>query len=297
MFDFLKKTISVYNKITTFSNRKPKNKRTMKKITWLIITLFIVCITSCSNEEEIIQPPAKNKILTVSDTATLMFRAMTGSIDGCEEGLEMGKYREKHYDLYGNLIISNIDKFVIEFINNTDSLFMNGHISSAYTYTPYSYKLDITFFKANRVKLQYKFENNALKVLVPTSYTPIWVTVGYGNEEKIEVYLENKKMGAGHKMINHEENPIEDVYYWEIEGSSTFSACLNISQERAEYLLSRQNWQDFFDETHEYWSQLGGADGGAEYYGKYFKGPEDMIRQYQGASWSIFKMTYTLKEE
>lgn len=264
----------------------------MKKITWLIITLFIVCITSCSNEEEIIQPPAKNKILAISDTATLMFKTLTGSLDGGIDGLEIAEYEKRHYRFQANLIKSNIDKYAIEFINNTDSLFINGHVASIYIYDPYN-RLSITYLTANKFKTQYKFEDNALNILVPTNYGQIWATIGYGNEEKIEVYLESKAMGDTHKIANIEDKPIENTYYWEEQGNSAFSASINIPQERAKHLLARQNWQDFFDETHKHWSQIYSA----EYYGKYFKGPEDMIRQYQGASWSIFKMTYTLQEE
>lgn len=255
----------------------------------ILISLFFVMI-GCTDDNTIIPTKVENKTLAVTDTVCLMFKSMNGSGEGGIEGIETGKYKERH------LIWMNQLPFVfgkramgssMTFIGETDSVEITGHINCSYNDDGY-----MLYTSAIKKKFKFKFENNALKILLYPDREN-WVTVGYGNKEKIEVYIESKCMHVGAMPIYPDQivEGAEDKYVWEIEGTSHFDTNISITPELAKATMERENWQDFFDEVRYDWVYMIAG----KYYADMFQKPQDMKHKYQGATWSIYKMTYLPK--
>lgn len=250
---------------------------------------------SCSDDHEF-NPPitGKDKMLVVSDTVCLMFKSMNGSREGGIDGLERGKYRELHHRSM-NYAILRFDDIVknssITFLGEKDSIKIMGYVDCGYVKNG-SYIL-VGSRKAYDAVVKYKFENNALKVLIDPESNE-WVIMGYGNKEKIEVYIETKAFHVGAMITDpNQTNPnIDDKYVWEIDGTTGFEANISVTPEHGNKMVERQNWQDFFDEVQTNWIYIPVG----KYYGETFKSQQDMRQKYQGATWSVYKMTYLLKE-
>lgn len=251
----------------------------------LIITSIISMslMISCSNSDD--EDPtvsAENKTLAVADTVCIMFRSMTGNSEGGIDGLETAKYKEKHLQNM-NGFIAKFDQFVEEssvtFLGETDSVKINGYIHYGYTNSGY-YRYSRVISAVNKV-FKYKFEDNMLKVFYEADEADDegeWLVLGYGNKDRIDVYVETKCMAMGSS----------DKYYWETSGNTGFDVNISISPEQADKLVANQDWQDFFDEMNANWIFIPAG----KYYAETFKSPLDMKCKCEGASWSIYKMTY-----
>lgn len=265
-----------------------------KLLQFTIVAISAFMIISCGDDNVITPPIIKeNKVLTVADTTCLMFKSINGSKDGGIDGLESGKYRERHLSQMNSMILAfseMVEISSITFIEETDSVEITGYINCGYSES-YPH-LFTRVLKANKAKFKYKFEDKALNILAYPLKNE-WVTLGYGNKDKIEVFIETKKFDVGAMPIdNNEIRPeIEDRYVWEINGTSGFDASISITPEQATKIIERKNWQDFFDEVNTNWIYIPVG----KYYGEMFKSQQDMKHKYQGASWSIYKMTYIYK--
>ena len=257
---------------------------------------FLLVMIGCTDDNIIIPPKAENKALAVTDTVCLMFKSMNGSSEGGVEGIETSKYRQIHNSRmnggmlnFGELVR---DSYII-FIEGTDSVKINGFMGCAYI-TPLGWgdQRSYTVIKGWNAVCKYKFEGNALRIQYEP-YTDSWITLGYGNKEKIEVYIENKHfyVEAMYKEGDYISPEAEELYFWEAKYSTLFSVPITITAEQANTIIERQNWQDFFDEVSANWYNIPIG----QYYAETFKSAKDLKHKFQGASWSIHKMTYLPK--
>ncbi|MDR2951585.1 MAG: hypothetical protein LBV71_20535 [Prevotella sp.] len=261
----------------------------------LTIILSLILMISCSDDDDGFTPiTEEDTMLAVSDTVCMMFRSMNGSSDGGIDGMERGKYRELHHRSM-NSAIFEFDDFVenssITFIAGTDSVKIRGYVDCGYVKS--GSQMLVSAWNAHDAIVKYKFENNALKVLIKPENNE-WATLGYGNKEKIEVYIETKAFHVGAMITdpNHTDPNMDDKYVWEINGTTRFEANISVTPEQANKTVETQYWQDFFDEVQTNWIYIPVG----KYYGETFKSQQDMKRKYQGATWSVYKMTYTPKE-
>ncbi len=275
---------------------QPKTDIMKKRSLGLTIILSLILMISCSDDDDGFTPPIteEDTMLAMSDTVCMMFRSMNGSSDGGIDGLERGKYRELHHRSMNNAIFE-LDDFVenssITFIAGTDSAKIRGYVDCGYVKS--GSQMLVSAWKAHDAIVKYKFENNALKVLIKPENNE-WATLGYGNKEKIEVYIETKAFHVGAMITdpNYTDPYMDDKYVWEINGTTRFEANISVTPEQANKTVETQYWQDFFDEVQTNWIYIPVG----KYYGETFKSQQDMKRKYQGATWSVYKMTYTPKE-
>ncbi len=268
-----------------------------RKLGFIIILFTAFLIIGCSdNDDDIILPTEENKTLAIADTVRMMFKSMNGSKDGGIDGLEAAKYQELHSNSMNSLIFpfnNLVENSSITFIGNTDSVRINGYIDCGYVDFP-SYRAYYGLY-TNNSTFKYKFEDSAFKILREDIEQPEWVTLGYGNKEKIEVYIETKNFYAGGMPLDpNQANPnIDDRYYWEINGTTSIDVNISITPQLATALVQNDNWQDYFDEIQAEWINIPTG----KYFAENFTSPQDMIHKYQGVTWSVYKMTYLPTQE
>lgn len=262
-----------------------------KRLGLIFIIMSFVAMISCNDDDPFTPPIPEDRMLAVSDTVCMMFTSMNGSSQGGIEDVEMDIYKKRHNAWMNSIPFAFgelVKKSSITFIGETDSAKINGYINCGYNKEGF-----VSMARGYNVIVKYKFEDNALKVFVKD--IDRWVTLGYGNKEKIDVYIETKIFYAGAMPLHPDEiiPSFEDKYVWEIQGTNSFDANISITPEQAAKLIERKNWQDYFDEIGENWKYMPAAN----YYSTMFKSSQDMKHKYQGATWSIYKMTYTPKIE
>lgn len=249
---------------------------------------MVLLMAGCGKSDTTPDPVPENTVLTGTGAELLMFSSMTGTPEGGIEGVESEKYLERHLRYMTSSIGYYIENSSLTFIGGTDKVKIFGYVHTGYSTFP-GYPFIRTY---NRIKaadgevFQYKFEGDELKILIDPDKEE-WVTMGYGNQEKIEVYIEAKHYLCGMGASATYPEP-EDGYAWNYGLSTGTETYATVSPERATILIKNKDWQDFFDEIHSVWAIIPLMKEEAER----LESPKNLILRREGVSWSVHKMTY-----
>lgn len=95
----------------------------------------------------------------------------------------------------------------------------------------------------NNASLKYKFEDDKFMVYLPNDEDD-WVIVGYGDQNKIEMYLDSKSINRDMVFVTQSgviSNP--DGFYWE-SSYSGFTTLISVTPE-ATLATTERGWSSF----------------------------------------------------
>lgn len=268
----------------------------MKKlIISFIISLTLISFVRCSDDETYIEPSLpKQTTLKASIPEELYIGSLTGNKDGAIEGLLLEEYRDRYHEkLSRNNITDLFNLSSITFTELSDSVEIRGYINFDYLnkdhYT-YVYRIHTNFAKFN-----YKFENGAFMINISQNKEEKseWMILGYGDKNKIEVYIDSKVMRSGFVLE-------ADGSYTSEMGYSSFTSQIGVDPDEALANAKNHNWNIFFDEISTIWTRISIMTSWAETWGtvESLKIPNgnSSSNRYMGVSWRIIKVTYTISE-
>lgn len=265
----------------------------MKKINHrlVLVLTFSIIVVGCTKEDDNpLIPIVENKALAVKDEATLMFKCLTGSQEGGIDGLEEERYKALHHDKMNQLLSYDhlVEKSSILFIGDTDSLVVNGYLNCSF-FNYYGTILNLVAAVTEKT-YKYRFDNEALKILFDnTNDKENWLTLGYGNKEKLEVYIETVNFSVARMIADRNDTTNwDDKYVWEHMGTFGFTSHESLEPKVAENKVQDQDWQAFFNNVGDNWKYIPAG----KYFAEVFKSKNDVKFKPEGVTWSINKITY-----
>jgi len=230
-----------------------------------IIFLLGCLFNSCSDNDGTLLPEKQTYVkYTLKDSAFVMYKSLQGTNNGGIESKDTTYFDEWFLD--SKSMYEDIKESSFTFVNNTDSVFINGIMYLQ------CHKQMYQWIVAHVVGYKYKFEDDQFMIFYDDVINDIsggaryvdWLTIGYGDKDKFSIFQETK------------------VIYGTLSGSSHASPMQFIApstiRENENY-----NWSEFFNVASTW-----------DWYN--FKSVEELTEDYR-AFWSINRYDFVPGEE